>query len=113
MRVLVCGGRDYENYAELSRTLNSRTAPIDCIIHGCATGADELASQWARLHGVSEWRFTANWKAHGKAAGPIRNSAMLSVGRPHLVIACPGGRGTADMVRKARGVFIPVVELEK
>ena len=42
----------------------------------------------------------ADWTKHGKAAGPIRNQKMLDE-CPDLVVAFPGGKGTADMVRRA------------
>ena len=50
--------------------------------------------------------FPADWKVRGRAAGHIRNQQMLDEGRPHLVVAFPGGRGTADMVRRARAAGI-------
>jgi len=56
--------------------------------------------------------FLANWRTHGKAAGPIRNQQMLDEGRPHLVVAFPGGTGTADMVRRAKAAGVPVMEVE-
>jgi hypothetical protein len=37
----------------------------------------------------------------GRAAGPRRNQRMLEDFRPDLVVAFPGGRGTAYMVRRA------------
>lgn len=45
---------------------------------------------------------------NGKAAGPIRNQRMLDEGKPDLVVAFPGGRGTADMVRRAKAAGVPV-----
>lgn len=54
--------------------------------------------------------FPADWHRDGKAAGPIRNRRMLLEGMPDLVVAFPGGRGTADMVRRARAAGIEVVE---
>jgi hypothetical protein len=36
---------------------------------------------------------------------------MLDEGKPDLVIAFPGGRGTADMVKKARRAGVEVVEI--
>jgi hypothetical protein len=37
----------------------------------------------------------------GRSGGPKRNQQMLEEGKPDLVLAFPGGRGTADMVRRA------------
>ena len=41
MRVLVCGGRDYEDRETLERVLD--TIPITTLIVGDARGADSLA----------------------------------------------------------------------
>ncbi len=49
----------------------------------------------------------AKWETYGKAAGPIRNREML-LNLPALVVAFPGGKGTADMVRQAERAGIPV-----
>ena len=43
-----------------------------------------------------------DWKKYGKKAGPLRNQQMLEEGKPDLVVAFPGGNGTADMVRRAK-----------
>jgi hypothetical protein len=50
----------------------------------------------------------ADWNTHGRAAGPIRNQRMLDEVKPELVVAFPGGRGTADMVRRAREAGVNV-----
>jgi hypothetical protein len=59
---------------------------------------------------VREAAFPADWKRHGKSAGPLRNQEMLDAA-PDLVIAFPGGRGTADMVRRAKSVNVKVIEI--
>ena len=114
MKVLVCGGRNYRNWSAVTECLQRIHAvtPIDVLIHGCAKGADTLASRWAYFVGVREHGFHADWERHGRAAGPIRNQAMLDKGKPDLVVAFPGGAGTADMVRRATaaGVRILVVD---
>jgi hypothetical protein len=113
MRVLVCGGRDFANRNYLFTVLgevHDLERPITCIIHGGAPGADALAGQWADWRDVPSQKFAADWKAHGRAAGPIRNQIMLDEGRPDIVIAFEGGRGTADMVRRAKAAGIKVVE---
>lgn len=115
MRVLVCGGRDYSDiervYAELDSIHQAR--PITCIIEGGAKGADYLACRWSAARGLSEHaRFNADWTLHGKAAGPKRNQKMLDEGKPTLVVAFPGGRGTADMISRAKkaGVVVRIVQ---
>ncbi len=114
MRVLVCGGRDYSDWTTLKRELDLavRLSPVSLVIHGGASGADTLAGRWAEQRGFQVCIFPADWRRHGKAAGPIRNAAMLEHGRPDLVVAFPGGSGTADMVRKARAAKVQVREVE-
>jgi hypothetical protein len=46
----------------------------------------------------------ADWETHGRAAGPIRNEKMLTW-KPDLVVACPGGDGTADTFDQPRAAF--------
>lgn len=105
MRYLVCGGRDFNDKTLFQKTMQELARVVgepDIIIHGCANGADSLASRWAEYHRIPELRCPADWKKWGKAAGSIRNKIMLDVGWPDVVVAFPGGRGTADMVAQAR-----------
>lgn len=113
-RVLVCGGRDYDHDEKVFAVLNHYTTGYDftTVIHGCARGADCAAGRWAALGGVEECKFPANWKKHGRAAGPIRNEAMIRIGKPDVVIAFPGGRGTKNMVDLARAAGIEIIEVE-
>lgn len=115
MRVLVCGGRDYADNNALRKQLDLQHAakPISVLIEGGARGADRLAAEWAEDWGVPVMRFPAPWRVAGKAAGPWRNDAMLRFGAPLLVIAFPGGRGTADMVNKAKRRGIDVIEVSQ
>ena len=111
MRVLVCGGRDFSDYAMMGRILARYQDRIGVIIHGAARGADQLAWRWAVATGIPHEPFPADWNEHGKAAGPIRNQQMLDEGKPDLVIAFPGGKGTNDMVRRAIDSGVTVVDL--
>lgn len=110
MRVLVCGGRDYNDTETVFSVLSSLVAdkPVTAIIHGAAAGADKIAGGWARLSGIPEEPFAADWNEHGRAAGAIRNRRMLVEGKPDLVIAFPGGRGTENMVAQAMKAGVPV-----
>lgn len=114
LRVLVTGGRNFRDRAILFRALDSINAetPITEIIHGNARGADWLADQWASVAKISVRRFPADWKAHGKAAGPIRNRQMIEVAKPNLVVAFLGGPGTTHMVQLAGSHCVPVVMVD-
>lgn len=119
MRVLVCGGRDYSDGDHIHNTLcdiDAKRGPIYCIIHGAATGADYEGMIWAQMWADSGREivhapFAADWHRHGRAAGPLRNQRMIDVGKPDLVVAFPGGRGTADMVARAKAAGIEVIEV--
>lgn len=113
LRVLVCGGRDYDDLGHVWSQLDAHhgMVGIACVLHGGATGADALAESWAVSNRVGRHRFPALWEKHGRAAGPIRNQRMLDEGKPDLVIAFPGGAGTADMVRRAIEAGVKVLDL--
>ena len=112
MRILVCGGRAYSNQTELNATLDALHAEqrIACLIEGGAVGADALALRWALDRDIRTESYPADWKRHGRAGGPIRNQRMIDEGRPDLVIAFPGGRGTADMVKRVQAAGIEVIK---
>src|SRR5688572_16446636 len=142
MRVLVCGGRDFGNIRDKNRpdykerlaeykfgydTLTEMSVydwpkteddkfgnwlPAVTIISGEADGADSIATDWAVINWTGYEGYPADWKTHGKAAGYIRNKQMLEEGKPDLVIAFPGGRGTAMMVDIAKKAGVEVIEIE-
>lgn len=115
MRVLVCGGRTYNNRTKLFDELTAlRRLPglKIIIIQGGARGADALAKEWARLFQCEMIEEPADWSL-GRAAGSIRNALMLSKHKPDLVVAFPGGRGTANMVRLANDAGVKVVRIER
>lgn len=117
MRVLVCGSRDYDDYARVFMELDivhSRT-PITLVIEGEARGADLLARRWAETMKIKVLAYPADWDKHGKRAGYIRNKLMLDEGKPDLVIAFWDGQscGTEMMIDLARraGVTVKVFRI--
>ena len=127
MKILVCGGRDYKDKDAMFRTLYNLCDLCYCwgvphedgnnlptnikIISGMARGADQLAIDWAIVNWTQFKGYPADWKTNGKAAGPIRNQQMLDEEKPHLIVAFPGGRGTADMVNRAKAQGYNVMEI--
>jgi hypothetical protein len=105
MRVLVTGGRFYDDIAKVWEVLSA--IDMTLLIHGGATGADSLAADYATEKGILQRPFDVpreEWRRLGRKAGPLRNQRMLDDGKPDLVIAFPGNDGTADMVRRAKKV---------
>jgi predicted Rossmann-fold nucleotide-binding protein len=110
-KIIVCGGRDWRDAGAVDRALSAAhgKSGIDMIITGGCKGADGMAARWAHANCVPYLTMPANWEAHGDAAGPIRNQAMLDQ-VVDGVIAFPGGKGTAHMVGIAREAGVPVWE---
>jgi hypothetical protein len=99
VKILVTGGRDFKDREGLYSALDTYLSvnKVVTIIEGGATGADEIARDWAKENGQPNWTFPANWVRYGKAAGVIRNKKMLNKSNPDFVLVCPGGNGTAHM----------------
>lgn len=127
MRILVCGGRDFTDQTffdkkmtelmnEYGKTSIGYSGIPELInvsfISGCARGPDSFIIEYANYFGAYVQKFPADWKRYPKAAGAIRNQQMLDEGKPDLVIAFPGGNGTADMIARAKAHGIKVIEVE-
>jgi hypothetical protein len=138
VRILVCGGRKYNDRATVHHELyalcpdsvgdtpnDTWLAPRDMvIIHGGADGADLWADEWAILNGLVPLEFKAAWHdlsavpckvahylggaTYNALAGVNRNQKMIDEGKPDLVLAFPGSTGTEDMVRRAIAAGIEV-----
>ena len=88
---------------------------VHLLLHGGARGADAAIGRAAQQLGWSALVMPAQWQLHGRAAGPIRNRELLeqAIARAEahsspgyqasvLVVAFPGGAGTASLMRDAR-----------
>jgi hypothetical protein len=119
MRIIVCGGRTYDNRDLVWRTLDDyqrRCGPIT-IIQGGATGADALAKEWCyRQPNITLISVPANWEDPAHRGAVIRTRtdgskydakhaipryAEMLDEKPDLVLAFPGNKGTHDMLRRA------------
>jgi len=121
LKVLICGGRDPDFsygwfYNELNEVLEKEVPggwyeEVVTIISGCARGVDTYAIDFANDLNLLLELYPADWDTHGKAAGYIRNKQMLDEGKPDLVIAFPGGKGTANMVSISKKAGVKVIEV--
>lgn len=106
-RILICGDRNWTNYHYIYEVLLHYVMheQVEVVIEGEARGADTHGRLAAEKFGVPVLKFPADWRVHGKAAGPIRNRQMLTEGKPNLVLAfhndLASSKGTKDMVKVA------------
>lgn len=118
MSILITGSRhaqpDIKNYSEIMLLVarHMGESKPTMLVHGDAPGIDSLGA--ALAEDWDDWRacaHPADWKTHGKAAGPKRNQEMLDE-HPEieLVLAFPDpkSKGTWDMVKRAVNKHIPV-----
>jgi hypothetical protein len=110
-QIIVTGGRDYSDRETLRAVLNFLNP--DLVIQGGASGADRLAKIWAESNGKIFMTVEADWSKHGKAAGPMRNREMLRIYPDAVVVAFPGGSGTANCVKTALELNRTVLQVRK
>jgi len=109
MRVIIAGSRDtIVRPAEIAEAVKHSGFEVTELVSGCATGIDQSAEEWAKLMGVPVQPFPYI-KRLGRAGGPARNSQMANYA--DALIAFPGGKGTEDMVRRAKKRGLPVYEV--
>lgn len=119
-KLIVAGGRDFRDYATLSRKLQTIRLMIwdNCladdleIVSGTARGADQLGERWARENQVSLTQFPADWDRYGKSAGYRRNEQMAKYA--HTLLAAWDGksRGTGHMIDLAKEYGLGVMILK-
>lgn len=109
MRVIIAGGRDFNDYDLLKKTVTDIISnAIPEIISGCAKGADRLGERFAKEYGYSLVKFPAKWEEFGKKAGYIRNIEMakysISDDAEGVLIAFWDGesKGTKHMIDIAK-----------
>lgn len=121
-KVIVCGGREFSEQTQFNAAMDRmhyELGGITMVIEGgnrrrdpddptkLLPTADLFAKLWAQGKGIHVATVEALWSVNGRAAGPIRNAAMLTL-QPMAVIAFPGGAGTASMIKMAAAAGIQI-----
>ena len=102
-KVVICGGRDFNNYELLEEKCNEILKGFFVeVVSGCAKGADSLGVRYAEKKKVKVVEFPANWEKYGRSAGPERNKKMAKYA--DMVIAFWDGKskGTKSMISLAK-----------
>lgn len=99
MKLIVAGGRDFNDYTLLVETLecNFDVESLE-IVSGCARGADKMGEAFAGKWNLPVKRFPANWDEHGKAAGYVRNKEMAEYADALLAFWDGESKGTGHMI---------------
>jgi hypothetical protein len=102
MRVIVCGGRNFNNESWIDSNLDK--FKITEVATGGAKGVDSLAEKWASKRSIPFTVFPARWDEFSNAAGQIRNKQMYCEFKPDAVIAFATGcgNGTINMINLAK-----------
>ncbi|MGL6135466.1 MAG: SLOG family protein [Prochlorococcaceae cyanobacterium] len=111
--IVACGSRDLPwplGWVHKALLKASGGGRVRGLFHGGARGADRMAAKCARRMGWPVIELMAEWSKHGAAAGPIRNRRMIAEagelargqGCRLVVLAFPGGNGTASCCFEAR-----------
>lgn len=115
-RVVIAGSRTFQDYnllsAKCEEILGDRMGTYDItILSGGAKGADQLGERFAKEHNLDIEYHKADWKAFGKRAGLIRNSAMAENADALIAFWDGSSRGTKHMIDCAyqNGLVVNIV----
>lgn len=106
LRIIVAGGRDFNNYELLKQTVNqfisdnSEANPY--IVCGRARGADTLGEKFAREYSYKIRYYLADWSTYGKSAGFVRNVEMAENADALVAFWDGNSPGTKHMIKVAK-----------
>ena len=100
-RVIIAGGRDFDDYRLLSETMDSLLRNITeeiIVVCGKTRGADTLGEKYAKERGYRVDYYPADWKRFGKRAGYLRNEQMAQNADALVAFWDGESRGTNLMI---------------
>ena len=100
MKVIIAGGRDFNQYSEMVTRCKHYFKNTDNveIVSGNAKGADFLGERFAKENEYSLKLFPADWNKHGKPAGILRNIDMADYADALIAFWDGKSRGTKHMI---------------
>jgi len=114
MKVIIAGGRNITYWPTVGRAIKLSKFDITEVVSGGATGVDYLGESFAKLASLKLTIFKADWDAHGKAAGPIRNKTMAAYADALIAVWDGKSRGTKNMIEEMKKlnklVYVHLVE---
>lgn len=113
MKLIIAGGRDLSpSYGFIMSAIHMLNInDITEVVCGGVAGVDTEGQHWASHMHVPVKLFPADWKAHGKAGGPIRNKQMAEYADVLLLIWDGGSPGSLNMLREMRKLSKPTYQV--
>jgi len=102
MRTIIAGSRNITDLSVVRKAVERSGFSVTEVVSGGARGVDRLGERLARMLGVPCRVFPADWDAHGRSAGVIRNGEMADYADALVAVWDGRSRGTANMISQAR-----------
>ena len=99
-KIAVIGSRAFNDFEHLERVLLP-WLPAH-IVSGGARGADALAARLAETHNLPITIIKPDWAQYGRAAGPIRNRAIVDAADIVIAFWDHSSKGTKSALDYAR-----------
>ena len=113
MRIIVAGGRDFNDYALLHKKLDHLFSKITPeIVCGEARGADSLGRRYAIERGLKIHSYPAQWDKYGKSAGYRRNEEMAANADGLVAFFDGQSKGTKHMIDTMKKLNKPFVVVQ-
>lgn len=113
-KVIIAGGRDFDDYDFLEKSIDELNIEIGEVVSGKAPGVDTLGEKYAESKGISVKEFPADWSSFGRAAGPIRNKQMAEYADVLVAFWDQKSKGTKSMINLAlkNGLKVYIIHYE-
>jgi len=114
MKVIIAGSREFTCDLMthiVDHAVRKSKFDINEVVSGTAKGVDTAGETWAFFKNIKITKFPADWKKHGKAAGPIRNGLMAEYADALIAIWDGQSSGTKHMIESMKKIGKPIYVL--
>ncbi len=101
MKTIIAGSRLIKDYLIVKEAIKQSSFQITEVVSGEAVGVDGLGRRFGEENNIPVTKFPADWKAHGKGAGYIRNKQMADYAEALIAVWDGESRGTKNMIEQA------------
>lgn len=113
MKLVIAGSRSFgrkpSDHRQAELALEKYIKDVTVVVSGGAIGADLFGEWWAEsVAKCPVKRFIPDWKAHGRAAGIIRNGEMAAYADRAIVFWDGASKGAKNMIDDMKYLGKPV-----